>query len=172
MNKLKKNLSHCKLSIAGDKRSDRRERRLPLPLHLAIIPVSTELRPRRAVNNRSISSLLSTGPALNNSYDVKYFPPVQIRPKSCSQRQAEVAARGGGLGELRVARGMGSCGANLEDGDKGEYLECWFTGVATKSVCPTECVGGYCKVVSARLQDLDGRGCSLFLSISVSCTGT
>lgn len=32
------------------------------------------MRPYRAVNNWSISSLLSTGPALNNSYSVKYFP--------------------------------------------------------------------------------------------------
>lgn len=32
------------------------------------------MRPNRAVNNRSISTLLSTGPALNNSYSVKYFP--------------------------------------------------------------------------------------------------
>lgn len=97
-----KKLPHCKLSIAGDKRPDRQERRLPPPLHLAIIPVSAEPRPRRAVNNWSISSLLSTGPTLNNSYDVKYFPPARIRPKSCSQQQAEVAARGlvtGGKGD-------------------------------------------------------------------------
>lgn len=32
------------------------------------------MRPNRAVNNWSISTLLSTGPTLNNSCSVKYFP--------------------------------------------------------------------------------------------------